>query len=69
MKKITAYKLTDDTIIEDEAEATKKQNRLDFEAKAWEFACKYGIYQEGKNNIFAAITENAEELKKVLELS
>lgn len=69
MEKITAYKLTDGTIVENEAEATQKQNRIDFEAKAWEFACKWGIYQDNKNAIFAAITENAAELKKILELS
>jgi hypothetical protein len=69
MEKITAYKLTDGSIIEDKALATKKQKRLDFEAKAREFAEKHGTYQEGKKALFAAITENTEELKKVLALS
>lgn len=68
MEKIIAYKLTNGSIIENEAEATTKQNRLDFEIKAWEFACKYGLYTEGRDALFAAITENADELKKVLNL-
>ena len=68
MKKITAYKLTDGTIMEDEKYAAKVQNRLDFEVKAWEFACKHGSYEDGKQQIFDAITDNAAELKKILEM-
>jgi hypothetical protein len=66
MKEITAYRLSDGTIVEDKAEAERRERVIRFEAEAMDFADKYGTY-EGKDQIFTAIAEHSDELMKILE--
>ena len=64
MEEIKGFKLSDGRIIENKEEAIKLQKEIDFKKAVWEFAQREGVC-EGKDAIYDAIIDNADELRKI----
>lgn len=67
MEKVSAYKLSDGSLVEDREEATKLQATINFEKSVKNFADKYGSYFNEKNMIENVIIDNAAELYLILQ--
>lgn len=66
MEKITGFRLSDGRIIEDEKEAIILQKEIDLEQAVYDFAQREGVYQS-KEDIYNAIMNNVDELRKILK--
>ena len=64
MEEIKGFKLSDGRIIENKEEAIKLQKEIDFKKAVWDFAQREGVC-EGKDTIYDAIIDNADELRKI----
>ena len=64
MEEIKGFKLSDGRIIENKEEAIKLQKEIDFKKAVWDFAQREGVC-EGKDAIYDAIIDNADELRKI----
>lgn len=65
MKKITAFRLSDNIIVENEEEAIRLQKEIDLKKAIWDFAQRVGSYED-RDFIYDLIFENADELRKIL---
>lgn len=65
MKKMTGYKLTDGTFIENYDEAIKLQKELDFKKKLRLF-CDKNMPYEYSDYLYETICDNADELRDLL---
>ena len=65
MKSITAFKLSNGTIVENKAKAIKEQNEIDFVELVTNFAEANGCY-ESVDDIKNAILDNRHVLKAIL---
>lgn len=64
MKKMTGYKLTDGTFIENYDEAIKLQKEFDFKRKIREFCNEYACY-EFKEMLYEVLIDNENELREI----
>jgi hypothetical protein len=70
METITAYKLTDGSIVENQREAITKQNYLNFETKIKHlfFEIENDCFNDDdKEKIFSFIVENKKQLKTIFK--
>jgi len=67
MRKVTAFELTDGTIVKDEKTAIEQQNIIDLKQSVREFADEVG-YHEGRDLIYEAIIDNVEKLREILKV-
>ena len=61
MEKISVYKLSDGTLVENREEAENKQSMITFKKKL--DSMTYDMYIDEASNIVNFVTENAETLK------
>ena len=69
MKTITAFELSDGTIVKNEAEAIAKEKTIKFEKDIWRLIDKdyRFVLSEDENNVFEFIKENKAKLLKILK--
>ena len=68
MKTITAYKLTDGSIVENQRDAITKQNYLNFETKIKDlFFENANFNDDDKEKIFSFIVENKQQLRIIFK--
>jgi hypothetical protein len=67
MKTITAYKLTDGSIVENQTEAMTKQNYLNFESKIKDLFFEKDYFDDDKEKIFSFIVENKKQLRIIFK--
>lgn len=68
MKKITAYQLSNGDIIENEAEAIRKENALIFQKKLTQLVEENVSYTDRQRLVINFINENTEDLKELFNL-
>jgi hypothetical protein len=64
--KITAYETSDGEIFKDEKKAEIHQLRINFEFRLKSFSEKYGVYSDGKDQLYNILLNHSSELKKIL---
>lgn len=67
MKQITAYKLSNGVIVENEQEAILRQNEIHFEKSITDMVNNDVAYNSYQKSVISFITENVVELKKVFD--
>ena len=67
METITAYKLTDGSIVENQREAITKQNYLNFESKIKDLFFEKDYFDDDKEKIFSFIVENKKQLRTIFK--
>lgn len=67
METITAYKLSNGTIVENKAEAFQKQNYLDFEGKIKDILSNKDYLENDKEKILSFMIENKKHLKIIFK--
>ena len=69
MKTITAFELSDGTIVKNEAEAIAKEKTIKFEKDIWRLIDEdyRFVLSEDENNVFEFIKENKAKLLKILK--
>jgi hypothetical protein len=67
MKTITAYKLSDGSIVENEAEAEAKEKKILFDMAIKKLINEKVTYTEYKDEVWDFIIANKTELKKIFE--
>jgi hypothetical protein len=67
MKSITAFELSDGTIVKNEAEAIAKEKKIVFDMAIEKLVDKKVPYNDYKESALYFIKENKAELKKIFE--